>query len=277
MPRVIDCSGSTFCRERYSRNPSRRRDRGESTPPIRTGWSAQSQSPTTARYSSLPKSTLCCFCRTAAVRTARIVAAGQHRRLNDGSTDPAGRFLVGTLSLGEPSDEEILVRLEPNGHLTVLDNDLTLSNGLAWSTDGMKMYSVDTNRQTIYVRDYDPTSGAVEIGGRTFGSGLVLPMASPWMSRTTSGWRSGARARSVDSHRTAPSRLRQRARPAHLLRRFRRRGSADAAITTATAELSDGDLADRPDSGRLFSVGTDVPGLPVPIWSGLSGPLASAR
>ena len=29
----------------------------------------------------------------------RIVAAGQHRRLNDGSTDPAGRFLVGTLSL----------------------------------------------------------------------------------------------------------------------------------------------------------------------------------
>ena len=134
----------------------------------------------------------------------RIVPAGQRRRLNDGSTDPAGRFLVGTLSLGDPSEREILVRLEPDGHLTVLDNDLTLSNGLAWSTDGIKMYSVDTNRQTIYVRDYDPTSGAVGERRPHLRLGLGPPMASPWMSRTTSGWRSGARARSVDSHPTEP-------------------------------------------------------------------------
>jgi sugar lactone lactonase YvrE len=208
----------------------------------------------------------------------RIVPAGQRRRLNDSSTDPAGRFLVGTLSLGEPSDEEILVRLEPNGHLTVLDNDLTLSNGLAWSTDGMKMYSVDTNRQTIYVRDYDPTSGAV--GDRRthlrleFGSpdGIAMDVEDHlWVAV----WGEG------EVRRFAPdgSLVDRVSVPAQHTScvAFAGEDLRTLVITTATAELSDGDLPNRPDSGRLFSVRTDVPGLPVPIWSGLSGPLPSAR
>ncbi len=48
-------------------------------------------------------------------------------------------------------------------------------------------------------------------------------------------------------------------------------------ITTASAELSDEDRQSHPDSGRLFSVRVDVPGLPVATWSGLSGPSSSAR
>ena len=64
----------------------------------------------------------------------RVIPAGEARRLNDGGTDPAGRFLVGTLSLGGPSQREVLVRLEADGRLTVLDDDLSLSNGLAWSS-----------------------------------------------------------------------------------------------------------------------------------------------
>jgi sugar lactone lactonase YvrE len=91
----------------------------------------------------------------------RIIPAGRHRRLNDGSTDPAGRFLVGTLSLDGPSEREQLVRLEADGTVTELDGDLTLSNGLAWSTDGSRLFSVDTLRQTIFVRDYDAVAGRV--------------------------------------------------------------------------------------------------------------------
>lgn len=91
----------------------------------------------------------------------RIVPAGERRRLNDGSTDPAGRFLVGTLSLAGPSEREVLVRLETDGTVTELDGDLTLSNGLAWSTDGSRMFSVDTERRVVYLRDYHPATGAV--------------------------------------------------------------------------------------------------------------------
>lgn len=61
----------------------------------------------------------------------RFVPPGQRRRLNDASTDPAGRFLVGTLSMADPSESEILVRLEPSGQLTELDNDLTLTSCIA--------------------------------------------------------------------------------------------------------------------------------------------------
>ena len=83
----------------------------------------------------------------------RIVPAGERRRLNDGETDPAGRFLVGTLALAGGSEREELVRLEPDGTVTRLDGDLTLSNGLAWSTDGRTMYRVDTDRRKVFARD----------------------------------------------------------------------------------------------------------------------------
>src|SRR4051812_9228635 len=91
----------------------------------------------------------------------RIVPAGARRRLNDGAPDPAGRFLVGTMALDGESDREVLVRLERDGTLTPLDADLTLSNGLAWSADGRRMYSADSGRRTVFVREYDPVDGAV--------------------------------------------------------------------------------------------------------------------
>jgi hypothetical protein len=39
-------------------------------------------------------------------------------------------------------------------------------------------------------------------------------------------------------------------------------------ISTATSELSDEQLTAFPDSGRLFLVRGDVPGLPVSAWAG---------
>src|SRR5699024_4288303 len=43
--------------------------------------------------------------------------------------------------------------------IDVLDDDLTLSNGLAWTDGGTLLYSVDTLTRRIYVRDYDPATG----------------------------------------------------------------------------------------------------------------------
>jgi sugar lactone lactonase YvrE len=93
-----------------------------------------------------------------------IVPAGIAGRSNDGATDPAGRFLIGTLALDDREGEEKLLRWELDGSLTVIDSDLTLSNGLAWSPDGTLMYSTDTIPGIIWVRDYDP--GSREVGER---------------------------------------------------------------------------------------------------------------
>jgi sugar lactone lactonase YvrE len=43
-------------------------------------------------------------------------------------------------------------------------------------------------------------------------------------------------------------------------------------ITTARSELSDDQLSASPDSGRLFAVRVDTPGLPVAPQAGHAGP-----
>jgi sugar lactone lactonase YvrE len=85
----------------------------------------------------------------------RVLAEDSGSRLNDGAVDPFGRFLVGSLSLTDEtgSHNELLVRYE-NGRTTVLDGDLTRSDGLAWSPDGRVLYSIDAVPGVVHVRDY---------------------------------------------------------------------------------------------------------------------------
>ncbi|MCU1413085.1 MAG: hypothetical protein JWN80_425 [Microbacteriaceae bacterium] len=87
------------------------------------------------------------------------ILEGTALRANDGGVDPAGRFLIGTYHYDERPGKDTLQRLEYDGSLTLLDDDLSISNGLAWSPDGTLFYSTDTANQTIWVRDYDPMSG----------------------------------------------------------------------------------------------------------------------
>jgi len=200
----------------------------------------------------------------------RVVPAGERRRLNDGATDPAGRFLVGTLSLGGPSEREVLVRLEADGRLTVLDDDLALSNGLAWSADGRRMFSVDTLRRTVSVRDYDPGSGAVgprrvhlRLGGLP--DGIAMDAADHlWVAV----W-GGGEVRRFAPDGTLVERVATGA-PHTSSVAFAGDDLRTLVITTATSELRDDQLRAHPDSGRLFTARAEVPGLPVAPWLGPS-------
>lgn len=87
-----------------------------------------------------------------------VIEPGRASRLNDGACDPAGRFLVGTMSLDGRVGQERLVRLDGAGPV-VIDDDLTLSNGLAWSPDGTVMYSIDSIPGVLWARDYLPATG----------------------------------------------------------------------------------------------------------------------
>jgi sugar lactone lactonase YvrE len=96
----------------------------------------------------------------ATVDAVRLIPEGVASRLNDGACDPAGRYLVGSLAQDGRRGQERLWRLEHDGTVTVLDDDLNLSNGLAWSPDGSLFYSVDSVPGTVWVRDYDPDTRA---------------------------------------------------------------------------------------------------------------------
>ncbi len=92
-------------------------------------------------------------------RSAALTPEGT--RFNDGKIDPAGRLVAGTLALNEEGRDHLLLRLEHDGSVTTLDDDLGLSNGLGWSPDGTVFYSIDTPRSTVFRRDYDVATGAV--------------------------------------------------------------------------------------------------------------------
>lgn len=200
----------------------------------------------------------------------QIIPTGQSQRLNDGGTDPAGRFLIGTLSLRGPSEREMLIRLDSDGGLTELDGDLTLSNGLAWSVDGTLMYSVDTLSGNVFVRDYDAATGAV--GTRHVHlhvvdgvpDGIAVDEADHlWVAIWGSGevHRYDADGNFVDRISVPAPHTSSVAFAGNDLRTL--------VITTATAELSHEQQRAYPDSGRLFTVGVDVPGLAVHTWSGI--------
>jgi sugar lactone lactonase YvrE len=200
----------------------------------------------------------------------RIVPTGAPDRTNDGATDPAGRFLIGTLSLGTSGGDQRLVRIEDDGHLTVIDDDLWLSNGVAWSPDGSLLYTVDTLPGLVWVRDYDARTGAV--GPRRthlhladeLPDGLCVDLAGNlWIAV----WGAGqVRCYAPDGtlidviHVAAP------------------RTSSVAfvgpaldllLITTARVDLSSAELAEHPDSGRLFTARTGAVGVPTTPWSGV--------
>lgn len=197
-----------------------------------------------------------------------LIGDGEARRTNDGKPDPAGRFVVGTLALEGESTSEVLVRIDAAG-VTVIDDDLTLSNGLAWSDDGATMYSVDTLRGLIYARDYDPESGAV--GERRtfleitdgFPDGICLDAEEHiWVAV----WGSGQARRYAPTGELVD--VIEVPAPHVSSVAFAGSGLDTLIITTATQDLTDEQLEQYPLSGQLFSFAPDVGGLPVPLWNG---------
>jgi sugar lactone lactonase YvrE len=80
-------------------------------------------------------------------------------RFNDVIADPAGRVFCGTMPT--ESRPGRLYRLDPDGRLTQLLDDVGVSNGLGFTPDSRQMYYTDSGKRTIYLFDYDEGSGAI--------------------------------------------------------------------------------------------------------------------
>ncbi len=97
-------------------------------------------------------------------------------RFNDGKCDPRGRFVAGTTSLSGERGKCALYSLEGGSVRKLLDG-VSISNGIAWSIDGRKMYYIDTPTREVAVFDYDLDSG--EIGGRRVAVEIPAEMGWP--------------------------------------------------------------------------------------------------
>jgi sugar lactone lactonase YvrE len=80
-------------------------------------------------------------------------------RMNEGGCDPDGRFYCGSMAYDQQPDAGALYRLDPDGSVRVVLENVTISNGLEWSPDGSRAYYNDSPTQRIDVFDYDGEPG----------------------------------------------------------------------------------------------------------------------
>jgi sugar lactone lactonase YvrE len=200
----------------------------------------------------------------------QLIADDNSSRLNDGGCDPAGRFLVGSMALDERRNQESLFRIEDTGQVTVLDDDLSLSNGLAWAPDGATFYSIDTTPGVVWMRSYESGSGAC--GERR--QILHVPDGHPdGMCVDVEGnlWIAIWGAGQVRCYSPTGEQLATVEVPAPHTSSVAFVGpNLDILmITTALNELTDGQRTRYPDSGRLFTCRVGTTGTVVPPWSGV--------
>ncbi|QJQ31692.1 SMP-30/gluconolactonase/LRE family protein [Sphingomonas lacunae] len=62
----------------------------------------------------------------------QVLAGKPRHRMNDGRTDPAGRFWVGSLNGAKDVEDATLYRLDANGTLTAIESGMTTCNGAAF-------------------------------------------------------------------------------------------------------------------------------------------------
>jgi sugar lactone lactonase YvrE len=80
-------------------------------------------------------------------------------RMNEGGCDPDGRFYCGSMAYDQRPGAGELYRLDLDGSVQVVLENVTISNGLEWSPDGSRAYYNDSPTQRIDVFDYDGESG----------------------------------------------------------------------------------------------------------------------
>jgi sugar lactone lactonase YvrE len=83
-------------------------------------------------------------------------------RLNDGKVGPDGRFYVGSMDTRLQRDPiGSLYRISADGSVEQLIGGLQISNGLAWSHDGKRLYHSDSRGPWIDCYSFDPVQGTL--------------------------------------------------------------------------------------------------------------------
>lgn len=192
-------------------------------------------------------------------------------RFNDGRTDPAGRFWLGTIDEPKAGGKAHLYRYDKRG-LVAVESDLMTSNGLAFSPDGRTMYHSDTPRFTIYRYDYD-----VETGEAT--NRAVFKTLEP--EGSDRGRPDGAAVDAEGCYWTAlyeGGRVQRYSPDAELLAEYLvpaqcptmlAFGGADRRtlyVTTARDGRPDAELEALPHSGGVFAMRVETPGLAEPLF-----------
>jgi sugar lactone lactonase YvrE len=118
----------------------------------------------------------------------------ENARFNDGRVDRKGRFWAGTLG---DDNQSKLYRLDLDGTVHIMEQGVTISNGIDWSPDDLIMYYTDSALRVIYAYDFELESGRIENRrdfvkvppGEGFPDGLTVDSDGFIWSAHWDGWR----------------------------------------------------------------------------------------
>lgn len=85
------------------------------------------------------------------------IAEERDTRFNDVIADPAGRVFCGTMATKDRPGR--LYRLDTDASLTVVVEDVGVSNGLGFTPDRKRLYYTDSPKHEISLFDYDESTG----------------------------------------------------------------------------------------------------------------------
>jgi len=194
-----------------------------------------------------------------------------HHRFNDGRADRSGRFWVGTMNERRDAASGALYCLDGYFALTRVLDGITISNGLAWSPDGRTLYHADTPTRTINAYAFDATGGTVS-GKREFArfDGETERPDGAAVDRDGCYWIAFYRGGKIARLSPRGERLAEYVLPAMCptMCAFGGPELRTLYVTTARQNREPDELARLPQSGGLFAMQVDTPGLPEPKFAG---------
>jgi sugar lactone lactonase YvrE len=194
-----------------------------------------------------------------------------HHRFNDGRADRAGRFWVGSMNERRDAASGALYCLDGYFTLTQVLDGIMISNGLAWSPDGQTLYHADTPARTISAYAFDTATGGIR-GKREFAhfDGETERPDGAAVDRDGCYWSAFYRGGRIVRLSPRGERLAEYALPA-MCPTMCAFGGPDLCtlyVTTARQRREPDELSRLPQSGGLFAMQVDTPGLPEPKFAG---------
>ena len=184
-------------------------------------------------------------------------------RMNEGGVDSLGRLWCGTMGYDRVPGTATLYRVGPDGHVTTVVPDVTISNGIDLSPDQRHAYYNDTptGRTDVFdVEEGELTRRRPFITHDTgHPDGLTVDSAgNVWVALNGAG--------RVRCYSPAAEVLAEIALPVRLVTSCTLGGDdgRDLFITTSRENLDD----PEPEAGALFRARVDVPGQPVRAFAG---------
>lgn len=195
-----------------------------------------------------------------------------NNRFNDACIAPDGTLWITSMDFDAEAETGALWRVTGDGNAVCAESGFACLNGPAFSPDGGTLYLSDTMQGRVFAYDHDPRSGAlrnrrIHIDLGRFGGladGMTVDRAGTlWLAQLTVG-RVGGYAPDGAHVATIPVPV-----PMPTSVAFGGGDLRTLYITTARIIADDCDLAAWPDSGSVYAVRMDEPGLPSPAWSAL--------